>query len=616
MLPLASQVTADIDSEMASPIEPLDSTHIGSGVDEYELGACAEIETPGDLTTRTIKKLRSLRRSNTSNRQQQHQEPSNQEDFGSKPASRSGSISGVPGTATSISSKAKIMKRSKTIVFRPEVAMQPLSSKNVIPPWNRIPSFSNSSNSSNSSAAPISPISPTIQHSATTLPISATSSTISTINTTMNEQIQASSPPSSDVDELCYQQQQPRKLTMSHSKTMSSISTIPSWSIGNNHADYPTLSPGPLASLMPSPTSSNTNNGVNVRSMSMTSGMTPTTLVAPWNRANGNGDTNTHLHSLIKVSGQISPSLQSPMDSPFIPVELGRSFHKKESQAQKSPSNRGVRDRSVPLLAQPPEARNRNSENGSSSFPGGSISKNRVRKPGMTHSVSAPGGFLPIMTISAPDGISKSTDASDGMTGHPSIIKATPAATQKRTSLYSPSLPSKQPVGILKNAQRGIRKASLTVPGAVMFPVHASSMSMMASYSVSSSPSTSVSSIGNYGAGVLATTFKIVKDTDTIVALQVLEDSSFVLTLPELRSRVKAKLIKSNIQLPDQFDLLWTMPTNSMTLTSISTPMLGTSVTSIKQAANSQGVILKTDEDLHRAIHASRNHKVTLRCIV
>ncbi|KAG0373540.1 hypothetical protein BGX24_011560 [Mortierella sp. AD032] len=484
-------------------------------------------------------------------------------------------------------------------------------------------------------------------------------------------------------DQYYQQQQQPRKLGMSHSKTMSSISTTPNWSFGNTNnsatattattTDHPTLPAGSLASLSFSAMSTNSSNSgggsslnrngsisnTGARSMSISSGITSaTTLVAPWNRANAHGETNTHLHSLIKISGQLSPSMQSPMmDSPFIPVELGRSFHKKESQAQKSPSNRGTKDRAVPVLTQPPEARNRNPESTSLSFSGASGGGGRVRKPGMTHSVSAPGGFLPIMTVSAPETSSSPSSNSDsGAVSTEDVsgasVKAT--VTRKRVSLHSPSLSNKQPVGILKNAQRGTRKASLAVPGAVMFPVQpslttslaaSSTMGSASALSPSSSPSPSVTPSppgggggggGTHGAGTLATTFKIVMDADTIVALQVLEDSSFVLTMPELRSRVKAKLTKSNIQLPDKFDLLWTAPTNSMTLASPSpspsplpapsplTPTSGMSAMSIHQTANAvavaaaldQGVILKTDEDLHRAIHASRNHKVTLRCIL
>ncbi|KAF9906196.1 hypothetical protein EC991_000908 [Linnemannia zychae] len=676
--PLPSQPGNDVDSEMASPIEssmpaPFVTTHLGPITDGYESGAGTETETISDLTTRTIKKFKSLRRAHTSshNRQQQQQDSNSQEDSHPGLPVRSGSISGPSGggvpTAPTTPSKTKIMMRSKTIVFRPEVTMQPLSSKNVIPPWNRIPSFTSSTNANNSTSnnnsgtAPISPISPTTPHSVATMSLSSAGSTP---NTGTSEHNRAASPISFDVDDQSYQQQ-PRKLTMSHSKTMSSISTTPSWSFGNNGSsaastDHSSFAQGSLAGLSSSAMSTNSSNSsgasttsgnrngsicnTSARSMSISSGMAPTTLVAPWNRVNANGETNTHLHSLIKISGQTSPSLQSPMmNSPFVPVELGRSFHKKESQAQRSPSNRGNKDRAVPVLTQPPEARNRNLDSTSlalssgSSGPSGGGMKGRARKPGMTHSVSAPGGFLPVMTVSAPDSSSSSPPnkasgarSTEDVSGAP--VKAT--VTKKRVSLHSPSLTAKQPVGILKNAQRGTRKASLTVPGAVMFPVQPSSTSLAAAAAAGSalslvSPSTPTPAGGTHGAGTLATTFKIVMDADTIVALQVLEDSSFVLTMPELRSRVKAKLTKSNIQLPDKFDLLWTAPTNSMTLVSPSplpspspsTPTSGMSSMSIHQsaavaAALDQGVMLKTDEDLHRAIHASRNHKVTLRCII
>lgn len=650
LLPLTTETGTDVDAEMASPTEltapahlPLGHAHFEPTANGYESGGGTETEILSDLTTRTIKKFKSLRRSHTSSshsRQQRQQDTNVQEDSNSGPKGRSGSVSGpsggnaaVPLPTSATQPKAKIMKRSKTIVFRPEVTMQPLSSKNVIPPRNRIPSFVNNNSSNNSGAAPISPISPTTPQSATTV---SGSSGGSTPNTVSSSQAQTPSQLSLDMDGQ-QQHHQPRKLTMSHSKTMSSISTTPSWSFGNsNSVDHPTLTPGSLAGLSSSSVSSsnttNTRNGsiASTRSMSISAGMTPATLVAPWNRANGNGETNTHLHSLIKMSGQPSPSLQSPLNSPFVPVELGRSFNKKESHIQRSPSNRGANDRPVPVLTQPPEARNRNLDTTSLSFVGGSTMKGgsgggRARKPGMTHSVSAPGGFLPIMTVSSPDSSagSGSESMAEDVSGQP--VKA--VATKKRVSLHSPSLPTKQPVGILKNAQRGARKASLAVPGAVMFPVQpsptviASACSTLNSSSSPSTPSTAGGGGGGaHGAGTLATTFKIVMDADTIVALQVLEDSSFILTLPELRSRVKAKLTKSNIQLPDKFDLLWTVPTNSMTLASPSpsTPISGMSAMSINQAGTAldQGVMLKSDEDLHRAIHASRNHKVTLRCIL
>ncbi|KAF9134471.1 hypothetical protein BGW39_006931 [Mortierella sp. 14UC] len=667
-LPLASQTGNDVDAEMVSPIKPSvpapsGTTHLEPITDGYESGAGTDTETISDLTTRTIKKLKSLRHAHNSShsRQQQQQDSNGQEDAHPGTSARSGSISepsdgGAPAVP-STPSKTKITKRSKMIVFHSEVTMQPLSSKNVIPPWNQIPSFtsSNTNNSSNinSGAAPVSPISPTIPHSATTMSLSAADSTS---NTVTSDRTRPASPTSFDMDEQsCHQ---PRKLAMAHSKTMSSISTTPSWSFGNNNstaattaADHPILSAGSLGGLSSSAMSINSSNSTgtssgnrnggigntSARSTSISSGMTLTTLVAPWNRANTNGETNTHLHSLIKIPGQPSPSLQSPMmNSPFVPVELERSFHKKDSQAQKSPLNRRNK-------TQAPEDRNRNLESTSLAFStessgGGGGMKGRARRPGMTHSVSAPGGFLPIMTVSAPG--SSSNNASGALSTE--VVSGAPVkakATKKRVSLHSPSLTAKQPVGILKNAQRGAPKASLTVPGAVMFPVQPSSTLLAAASatssasSLSSSNSTPTPAGGTHGAGTLATTFKIVIDADTIVALQVLEDSSFVLTMPELRSRVKAKLTKSNIQLPDKFDLLWTAPTNSMTLASpsplpspsppplSSTPTTRMSTMSIHQtaavaAALDQGVMLKTDEDLHRAINASRNHKVTLRYIL
>ncbi|KAG0373541.1 hypothetical protein BGX24_011561 [Mortierella sp. AD032] len=171
LLPLASQTGDDVDAEMASPIEPtapapFELAHLDPITDGYESGGAGiETEMISDLTTRTIKKFKSLRRAHTSShsrQQQQQQDPNGQEDARPGPPVRSSSISEPSGggttTVPSTSSKTKIMKRSKTIVFRPEVTMQPLSSKNVIPPWNRIPSFANSNNTG---AAPISPISPT-----------------------------------------------------------------------------------------------------------------------------------------------------------------------------------------------------------------------------------------------------------------------------------------------------------------------------------------------------------------------------------------------------------------------------------------------------------------------
>lgn len=108
-------------------------------------------------------------------------------------------------------------------------------------------------------------------------------------------------------------------------------------------------------------------------------------------------------------------------------------------------------------------------------------------------------------------------------------------------------------------------------------------------------------------------------DADTIVALQVVEDPrEFVLTLAELRTRIEAKLLKSNIQLPAAFDLVW-KSSASASIASIasapgSPPSSATLSTSTSSFFPGQGLVLKTDLDLLQAIQGSKNRKVTLRC--
>jgi hypothetical protein len=179
---------------------------------------------------------------------------------------------------------------------------------------------------------------------------------------------------------------------------------------------------------------------------------------------------------------------------------------------------------------------------------------------------------------------------------------------------------TKQPVGILKKTSHqqqpppqplgggggGNRKASLTVPLSGIFPVVPQSLHSM--ILGSPSPSPSPSPLPSFTA--LTTTFKIVMDADTIVALQVVEDQDFVLTLTDLQSRVRSKLLKSNIQLPERFELIWSSVNSAS----------GSSATALATAAMESGMgsntPLKSDEDLHKAILGSRNHKVTLRCNV
>ncbi|KAG0054769.1 hypothetical protein BGZ83_010445 [Gryganskiella cystojenkinii] len=85
-------------------------------------------------------------------------------------------------------------------------------------------------------------------------------------------------------------------------------------------------------------------------------------------------------------------------------------------------------------------------------------------------------------------------------------------------------------------------------------------------------------------------TFKIVIDSERIVALQVLEpEPDFQLSVPDLRLRVQKKFERMEMPLPDWFELVWT-------------------------AWHGQRVVLKNDEELYRAICSSANNKVTLRC--
>ncbi|KAG0248939.1 hypothetical protein BG011_009722 [Mortierella polycephala] len=85
-------------------------------------------------------------------------------------------------------------------------------------------------------------------------------------------------------------------------------------------------------------------------------------------------------------------------------------------------------------------------------------------------------------------------------------------------------------------------------------------------------------------------TFKIVVDAERIMALQVMDkDEDFVLSVPDLRLRVRNKFARMEMPIPEDFELIWT-------------PWHG------------EKVVLKNDEELQRAIYSSANNKVTLRC--
>ncbi|KAF8951886.1 hypothetical protein BGZ46_003757, partial [Entomortierella lignicola] len=695
--PVETKVTTVFENEDISLTSPNVAQVSASAIMAASISMSMDsMEPESDITTRTIKKFKSLRRTNTSSRTQTKETKSqndtqNQDDMHSAPSSktRSNSVSvgttpgftsvvaplvrssssaqaqttGViaPTTATSTTTtKSKIMKRSKTIVFRPEVTMQPLSSKNVIPPWNRIPSVAGNAASATSPASPISPSSPGGVN--TQLPL------VHSPNTVAGESITATTPTVQDLED------RPRKLTMSHSKTMSAISSTTAssfsslsyWGLGsdnNSNVSGSSTMETPVASGTVSNNSyscsSPTTSASRARSLSISSvSPSASALIAPWNRISPGQEANTHLHALVHHNQSSSSS-----GSTYVPVELGRSFHKKDGIMQKTHTmtNRtnGLNDRrpSVPVLSHPPEARNRTlsvaSGSISRSFEAADVavaptlSKSKgMKKSGMTHSVSAPGGFLPTLSNAVPDtsltavnnrssingtgGVEavqrKSSNSSSASVASTTTTKKRPPRRESVMSLHSPTMIIKQPVGILKNANSSAnqnRKSSLTVPpGSSMFPVQSAHMMSSSSFSTSSAAG-STNNVGlsspSHSGSSMATTFKIVIDADTIVALQVFEDKNFVLTLKELRTRVQGKLVKSNIQLPESFDLVWVLSsTSSASSSTLSTPVTATAPTLPSSNSNHRlsdpGVVLKSDEDLHRAIFSSKNRKVTLRC--
>ncbi|KAF9189847.1 hypothetical protein BGZ51_009216 [Haplosporangium sp. Z 767] len=86
-------------------------------------------------------------------------------------------------------------------------------------------------------------------------------------------------------------------------------------------------------------------------------------------------------------------------------------------------------------------------------------------------------------------------------------------------------------------------------------------------------------------------TFKIIVDAERIVALQVMEkDEDFMLSVPDLRLRVRNKFVRMEMPIPEDFELIWT-------------PWQGAKV------------VLKNDEELQRAIYSSANNKVILQCM-
>ncbi|KAG0070958.1 hypothetical protein BGZ89_011998 [Linnemannia elongata] len=85
-------------------------------------------------------------------------------------------------------------------------------------------------------------------------------------------------------------------------------------------------------------------------------------------------------------------------------------------------------------------------------------------------------------------------------------------------------------------------------------------------------------------------TIKVVVNAHMIFALKILEETGFLLTVPDLRLRVMNKFRRMSMAIPDEFDLVW-------------------------DGGNGSQVVLKNDEEIQKALRASVNNKLTLRCI-
>ncbi|KAF9213143.1 hypothetical protein BGZ59_005850 [Podila verticillata] len=104
--------------------------------------------------------------------------------------------------------------------------------------------------------------------------------------------------------------------------------------------------------------------------------------------------------------------------------------------------------------------------------------------------------------------------------------------------------------------------------------------------SATGSPTLSVATVpGSFLSSNFSFTFKIILDEETILALQVIEDDhDFVLSLPDLRLRVAKKLTKSQVDISEAFELVWS-------------------------AWSGEQVVLKNDEELRRAMQVAQGSR-------
>ncbi|KAF9562834.1 CCA tRNA nucleotidyltransferase, mitochondrial [Mortierella alpina] len=131
---------------------------------------------------------------------------------------------------------------------------------------------------------------------------------------------------------------------------------------------------------------------------------------------------------------------------------------------------------------------------------------------------------------------------------------------RKRVSGPRPTLSpiaSKPPPGILKNWTRTIKETRLTCQTSPSPPrPRGEEHEPMKAYPRMASPTPGAQFLSKYPKA-FAAVFKIVVDPDQILALQVMEkDEDFVLSVPDLRLRVRQKFERAEMPLPNDFELL------------------------------------------------------------
>ncbi|KAG0235399.1 hypothetical protein BGW42_005378 [Actinomortierella wolfii] len=443
-------------------------------------------------------------------------------------------------TTAPLSLKPKVMKRAKTIVFRPEVTVQPLASRHVIPPWNRIPTTS-------AAGTPLSPVSPPPGG----IPASGSPLSFPLPGGHYNDQAESTGAP--------------RKLSLTPSKTTASISTAGMEPLRRSPSPNLAATAGSRNAAM----HSNNSNG-STRSLPTTTVQSTTMpqLIAPWNRQSSSSETSTHLHSLIRISSSASPNSQMLENKNGAAVLSGASTNGTKPRSILKNSNQPY---STMQMTTTPMARTRTS-------PAKCHHTNSMPRKGITHSTSAPSGTMPTLLFSET----------------PSSVPSNATNTrtkQKREMMTGPG--GKPIVGILKNASS-------------FHPPHHQYQQYLSPCSARRGSQDAVHDIGAGPNGTaIATTFKIVVDADTIVALQVLEEPDFVLSLQELRQRIKSKLQKSNIVLQEDFELAWVPMNNGSQSTQFQQQQPGSTLAMKKKA-----VPLETDEDLFQAMLASPSRKI------